>query len=161
MSNSDPSMRALRSLRILLAYGAAKANGSTGRSLSDQEMAANLDAIGDPTALLTTQDSFLAAMATLEFNASAQRLARSGQGPAMPFDQYLQQYVAAAKAGQPIPQLGTPNNSALGQSPQPGAATPEAPTGGGVGSPTPGTVEDGFRFMGGDPSNPGSWQRVQ
>lgn len=37
----------------------------------------------------------------------------------------------------------------------------EKRTGGGLGAPSIGTVEDGYRFKGGDPGNPNSWERVQ
>lgn len=42
----------------------------------------------------------------------------------------------------------------------PGAAEPQrSPEGGGA--PQPGAVQDGYRFKGGDPGDPNSWERVQ
>jgi hypothetical protein len=55
----------------------------------------------------------------------------------------------ALKAGMP-PQAILAQEKAL-------ARTGEATTG----SPQPGMVEDGYRFKGGDPGNPASWERVQ
>jgi hypothetical protein len=134
LNEPDPNMRALRSLRVQLAYAAAKANGSTGRSLSDQEFKTQLEVIGDPTAWMTTQDSFLAALATVEYNASANRLSRVNEIPPLSLSQYLPMYIKAAKTGGAIPSLepknaqNTQNNAALGGQapPSPDAATPQA-----------------------------------
>jgi hypothetical protein len=42
-----------------------------------------------------------------------------------------------------------------------GAQAPQSGKGDMLNTPTPGTVEDGYRFKGGDPSNPANWEKVQ
>lgn len=49
------------------------------------------------------------------------------------------------------------NQKYLGGGPQADSAAPPPS----AGAPAPGTVEDGYRFTGGDPADPASWQRVQ
>jgi hypothetical protein len=120
LNNTDPSLRALQSLRILLAYAAAKANGSVGRDLSDPEIQMNMQTIGDPTDWLTSQDSFLTALGTVDYTMRAKRNARVPVDQRTPLPDsltYVKQFVAAAKAGAPM------------SSATPGAPTPDAPTG--------------------------------
>lgn len=53
----------------------------------------------------------------------------------------------------------TPEQSAAGTAPTGAPAEPQAPAAPGI--PQPGTVMDGFRFRGGNPADPNSWERAQ
>lgn len=105
LNNTDPSLRALQSLRVMLAYAAAKANGSVGRDLSDPEIQMNMETIGDPTGWLTSQESFLAALGTVDYTIKAKRNSRVPDELKVPLPDsltYVKQFIAAAKAGQPV-----------------------------------------------------------
>lgn len=99
LDTNDPTLRALHSLRVLLAYQAAKANGSSGRDLSNEELKANMQAVGDPTAWLGSQSSFLASLGAVDYNIRARRNARRRamgapvDDPLPPADQFLRDFV--------------------------------------------------------------------
>jgi len=106
LNTGDPNLRALRSLRVMLAYQAAKANGSTGRDLSNQELQANMDMVGDPTSWLSSQAGFLTSLGSVDYNIRQRRnQRRSVMGlpvdDSLPsFDQFIRQFVAQASGGQ-------------------------------------------------------------
>lgn len=69
------------------------------------------------------------------------------------------------KALQALPDPFAGLKAAIGprEAPKQGGIVPAAPqaTQAAPGAPKPGTVEGGYRFKGGDPSNPNSWEKVQ
>lgn len=99
--------------------------------------------------LLASRDSYRAQMAELR-NFIQAGLRRSRAAAGLPVDQG--QPAPAAPGGDTVPTVAGPGG--VGEAFPPPQAPRRTP-------PQIGTVEDGYRFRGGDPSSPSSWERVQ
>lgn len=151
----DPDLPTVATLGGLLVYsGASALAGQENRSVSDKDVVAMREIIGDPRGWNESAMSIgvkvkLAADIVKEHRQLAQEYLLKGLP--VPQDgslvtQASVNVMARGGAGSPVPPQAAP---AL-QAP---AAT--------QGAPQPGVVEDGFEFLGGDPANPQSWRQVQ
>lgn len=136
----DPTLPAIDMLSNLFVYNYAKS--ITGERLSNEAIRQWRQSMGLNNMLGNQADT----------------LARLNE--AMSSLRQKEQMLRTTVGGSPVPSLG----GVAGASPvptAPGAApagpTPVAP----AGVPPVGHVEDGHRFMGGDPSNPSNWEQVQ
>jgi hypothetical protein len=128
----DPNLSALEMYGRLLPYSAAAALAQQeGRGLSDKDVIHFKGVVGDPTSLWSTQRDFLNKLDLLERETN--RLVAQGR-------RVLEGGVNAAAA------------------PPDAAADPGTQQ---VAPPQVGEVQDGFRYIGGDPSDPSSWEQVQ
>ena len=102
----DPNLSDIEKLATLAAYQAAAALGEqSGRGLSDKDFVQFRRIIGDPTAWLSTQESFLAGLSRVRALVNSQfEVSRNALGGAVPGTQPAQAGgVASVFSGQPAP----------------------------------------------------------
>lgn len=146
----DPALPAIDMLGGLIIYqGASALAGQEGRDLAAKDVQYFRQILGDPKGMFESAESIKTkiqlAVAIMENHKGlAQQYLDSGM--AVPDDGSLQSQALTKAIQQITSQTGQPN---LLPPPAAPAAIP------------PGTVEDGWRFNGGDPSDQNNWTQVQ
>lgn len=149
----DPALPAIDILGGLMVYqGAAALAGQEGRGVSDKDVQFWRQMLGDPKGLFESAQSIKTKMeiakAVVEnHKALAQQYLKSGVTP-LPDDGALSNQALSQAIQQIAGQPGDPN--------LPAPTMAAAPT-----AIQPGTIEDGWRFNGGDPADQNNWTQVQ